>query len=120
VAAQSGALDGAPEKLMSTIKLPMAVVGVVLISVTLSITAVPAEAQARSQPVDEAEPDDLAAFPAIAAVAAAGLAGAFALGVAQGYLEARNDQKAQQAQQGSGTIRRFGDFGTGGLEYVLD
>ena len=47
--------------------------------------------------MDEAEPDDLAVFPAVAAVAAAGLAGAFVLGVAQGYLEARNDQKAQQA-----------------------
>jgi hypothetical protein len=48
------------------------------------------------------------------------IAGAFVLGVAQGYLEARNDQKALQAQQGSRAIRGFGGFGTGGLEYVLD
>jgi hypothetical protein len=105
---------------MSTIKLYVTAATVALISVTLSITAVPPEAQARSQPVVEAERDDLAVFPAVAAVAAAGLAGAFVLGVVQGYLEARNDQKAQQAQQGSWAIRRFGDFGTGGLEYVLD
>lgn len=61
---------------------------------TASFTAAPREIRAAEPAIPERHPEALNAVPALALAAAAGLVGAFALGVAQGYMECKNSQKA--------------------------
>ncbi|NVB39116.1 hypothetical protein G6O69_14830 [Pseudenhygromyxa sp. WMMC2535] len=81
---------------MKNNKLYAAATALAVVSATISLTAAPPEAEAATQLVVEAEPQEAAILPAIGLVAVGGLVGAFALGVAQGYMEEVNSQGGTQ------------------------
>ncbi len=89
---------------------------VIGVCTTASLTAAPRSVAAASEGLVEAEAEPDAAVPALALAAAGGLAGAFVLGMAHGYLEGKNAQKQGDIRPASlGMNLREGDF-----EHVLD
>lgn len=102
--------------MMKNIKLYAAATTLAVVTATVSLTAAPPEAQAAEQQVAEVDVEQAAALPAIAVVAAVGLVGAFALGVAQGYMEAKNAQQGTtQPEQQS-----LANISTMEFDYVLN
>ncbi|MCA9682283.1 MAG: hypothetical protein KC431_23760 [Myxococcales bacterium] len=104
---------------MKNRKLCAAATALTLVTATVSLTAGAPEAKAaRQQTTVTAGTDSAAALPAIALVAAGGLVGAFVLGVAQGYMEAKNAQQAgttEPAQQ-----EALANITTREFDYVLN
>lgn len=100
---------------MNPLKLYAVATTLAVVTATVSLTAAPAAAQAAEQTIPESKVGDVAVLPLIA-LAAGGLAGAFLLGAAQGYAEAKN---AQQGGNNHGGEPRA-SFYTPDLDYVLD
>ncbi|MFV8750029.1 hypothetical protein ACNOYE_05735 [Nannocystaceae bacterium ST9] len=96
---------------MKNRKITSAVVALTLVTATLSLTTEHEAQAAIEQDVEETNSEALAVLPAIAVVAVAGLAGAFLLGIAQGYMECKN--KPQPAEQ-------LADFDPLAFEYALN
>jgi hypothetical protein len=101
---------------MTNTKLCAGTAGLAVVTTAVSFTAAPPDARAAQQSIPETESGDVAVLPAVAAAAAAGLLAAFALGVAQGYMERKNVQQKGATHAG----QSLAELATMEFDYVLD
>jgi hypothetical protein len=101
---------------MKITKLCATATALAVVTAAVSLTAAPPDARAAQQSIPETESGDVAVLPAVAAAAAAGLLAAFALGVAQGYMERKNLQQQGATHAG----QSLAGLAATEFDYVLD
>jgi hypothetical protein len=97
-----------------------ATVTVALATAAVSVSAATSPGVEAPGAVVENPPVETAAIPALAVAGGLGLAGAFLLGVVQGYTDAKNEKMQAAQESETGTITGSMHLGGGSIDYVLD